>query len=359
MADVLLFGATGYTGRLTAAALQRAGVSFAICGRSVSKLEKLAAQTGEPEIRVAEAGDLDALVKCLDGCKVMITCVGPFVELGDTAAEAALAAGVHYIDSTGEGTFVGRLLGQSGERAVQAGIVMAPALGFDEVPGDVAATLATEGFERAEVDVTYALPRTASAGTTRSALGIIATPGTWLEDGREREITAGQVTRWAPMPPPLGPKQARSFPLALARLAPLHLDVQTFRTYVTSGGIEGALMKVSLPVLRAALKSPLSSVIDTVIRRGPDGPDDAARADGRWTILAEARAADGRWRNVSVMGTDVYGLTAATLARSAVEMASPGYDRSGVLSPVGAIGLEALRDELEKNGVSIETYEPV
>lgn len=359
MSEILLFGATGYTGRLTAAALQRADASFAVCGRNRDKLDRLAAETGGPEVKVAEVGDVDSLTKALDGCKVMITCVGPFVELGDTAAEAAVRAGVHYIDSTGEGTFIGRLIESYDSRARKAGIAMAPALGFDEVPGDVASTLAAEGLMKPAIDVTYALPRTASAGTTKSALGIITAPGVWVEDGSTRAIRTGEVTRWAPMPPPLGPKPARSFPLALARLAPLHLDVRAFRTYVTSGVIEGILMKAGLPVLKMVRNSPAGALIDKVVDRGPEGPDDTARADGRWTILAEARDEDGRWRNVSIMGTDVYGLTAATLARSAMEMASPGYDRNGVLSPVGAIGAEALRGELEKNGVSIEIYEPV
>jgi short subunit dehydrogenase-like uncharacterized protein len=358
MADVLLFGATGYTGRLTAAALQRAGADFAICGRNRAKLERLAADTGDPEIRVAEAGDTAALVRALEGCKVLVTCVGPFMELGDAAVDAALEAKVHYIDSTGEGTFVGRLIGSTADRAREAGIAMAPALGFDEVPGDVASTLAAEGLDTPEMDVTYAVPLTPSAGTARSALGIVASPGVWVEAGAQHSIRAGHASRWAPMPPPLGPKHAVSFPLALARLAPLHLDVSAFRTYATAGRLKGALLRAG-PVLGAALNSPARKVVDKVLDRLPEGPDSAARASGKWTILAEARDAGGKWRNVALAGTDVYGLTAATLARSAVEMASPGYDRSGVLSPVGAIGVDVLRAELERNGVSIEVYEPV
>lgn len=358
MADILLFGATGYTGRLTAAALQRTGASFAVCGRNPAKLEAVSAVTGEPETRVAEVGDTRSLVAALEDCKVLITCVGPFVELGDTAVEAALSAGVHYIDSTGEGTFVRRLIESVDGKARDAGIAVAPALGFDEVPGDVASTLATDGLDKPEVDVTYAFPSTPSAGTARSLPGIITSPGVWIEEGAPRAIRAGHIGRWAPMPPPLGPKRALSFPLALARLAPRHLDVEAFRTYVTSTDIPPVVARMGIPLLGALLRSPARRVVHKLLELQPEGPGDGARAAGRWTILAEARTAAGAWRNVSVMGTDVYGLTAATLARSAVEMASPGYDRSGVLSPVEAIGLATLRGELANNGVSIETYEP-
>src|SRR5688572_29076595 len=204
MPDILLFGATGYTGRLTAEALARKGASFAIAGRNKSKLYALADETDGPEVRVASVGDVDSLVAALDGVKVMITCVGPFMELGDTAVEAALRAGVHYIDSTGEGTFVSRLIERDAE-AREAGIVMAPCMGFDEVPADVAATLATEGMDKADLIVTLAVPQIASRGTIRSALGIIAEPGQWVRHGQSIKIRAGQERRWAPMPPPLGP----------------------------------------------------------------------------------------------------------------------------------------------------------
>src|SRR5688500_5496661 len=146
MPDVLLFGATGYTGSLTAAALGRRGADFVVSGRSREKLEALAARTGATDARVAAVGDVDALVGALSDVKVMITCVGPFEQLGDTAAEAAIRAGVHYLDSTGESSFVDRLVRSFGPRAESAGIVMAPCMGFDEVPADVALSLAVAGI---------------------------------------------------------------------------------------------------------------------------------------------------------------------------------------------------------------------
>src|SRR5688572_21014188 len=165
MPDILLFGATGYTGQLTAHALARRGADFAIAGRSRDKLEMLASVTGNPDVRIAGVGDVDALSRALQDVKVLITCVGPFEELGDTAVEAALRTGTHYVDSTGEGSFVARLARERSEHARTKGIAMAPCLGFDEVPADVAATLATEGMDRPDLTLTYSVPKTASAGT--------------------------------------------------------------------------------------------------------------------------------------------------------------------------------------------------
>ena len=356
MADILLFGATGYTGRLTAEALARKGASFAIAGRNKAKLYALADETDGPEVRIASVGDVDSLVAALKDVKVLITCVGPFLELGSTAVEAALKARVHYIDSTGEGRFIARLVDRDAE-ARDAGIVMAPAMGFDEVPADVAATLATEGMENADLVLTYAVPQTASRGTIKSSLQIITTDGQWIRHGRPVMVGAGQERRWAPMPPPLGPKPAVSMPLAEGQLAPLHLDLNSLSIYMTSGTLQRYGIEYGLPLLGKAMKTSWGQrVLDTVLQRLPEGPNEEQRQKGKWTILAEASAGK-KWRNVAVTGTDVYGLTAEFLATAALRMAADDFEGAGVKAPVDAVGLETLHKELLANDVSVDTYE--
>lgn len=358
MPDIVLYGATGYTGKLTAAALHERGADFAIAGRNEAKLEALAAACGNPQVLVVGSGDVAALAGALDGARCLITCVGPFVELGETAAEAALRAGVHYVDSTGEGPFVDRLIEVYGPRARDAGLAMAPAMGFDEVPGDVASTLACDGFADCELTVSYALPRAASTGTLVSALGMLSAPGPRIEKGQKVETRAGQRSRWAPMPPPLGPRRTMSFPLALARLAPLHLDLQAFDTFVSAAAPEAAALRYGFPLTGVLNSGPVKRLIEKLTSNRPEGPGPEARAASKWTILAEA-ASDKTWRNVSITGTDPYGLTAQTLSLAGVTMAADGYQGGGVVSPVQAVGIDALMDTLEKWGATIETYAPV
>jgi short subunit dehydrogenase-like uncharacterized protein len=357
MPDVLLFGATGYTGRLTAQALATRGASFVVAGRNAAKLEALAAETGAADARVAAVGEVDALVDALHDVRVMITCVGPFMHMGETAVRAALRAGVHYIDSTGEGPFIRDLIDERHDKAVRAGITIAPAMGFDEVPGDVVSTMAVAGMERPELALTYALPSEPSAGTMRSVLDIVTSAGQWIEGGRPRTVRAGRHERWAPMPPPLGPRRGTSFPLAIGQLAPLHLDFGAFRTYVTVGSWERIGLKGIVPSLRVALAVPGGrALIERAISRLPEGPDDDRRARSKFTILGEALGRDG-WRNVALTGTDPYGLTGELLAAAALRMAETDYDGTGVMSPVQAVGLDLLRSELEKNGCELSTWQ--
>jgi short subunit dehydrogenase-like uncharacterized protein len=359
MPDILVFGATGYTGRLTAHALYRRGARFAIAGRDFHKLSALARSTGAPDVRIADVDDIESLVRALHDVRALITCVGPFVQLGATAVEAALRARVHYLDSSGEGEFVGHLVEEYDGPARDAGIAMAPCMGFDEVPADVASTLAASQLERPEVTVTYALPSLASRGTLKSALGILSTPGTWLVDGRRERVDAGRHKRWAPMPPPLGPRASVSFPFAINHLAPLHLDLRSFRTYATVGGPQGVAVRAAGPALRALRSLPGGrAASDMVVEMGliGEGPDEEKRR-GKWTVLAEARDA-ATWRNVALVGSDPYGLTAELLASCALEMVLEDYDRSGVVAPVQAVDVDFFQKVLLESGTSIESYGP-
>lgn len=355
MPDILLFGATGYTGKLAATSLARRGADFVVAGRNPDKLSRLSDETGA-EARVIEAGDVTALTSALRDVKVLLTCVGPFLQLGETAVEAALRAGVHYVDSTGEGPFIERMIRLRHEEALRAGIAMAPAMGFDEVPGNVATALAVEGLELPEVALTYAFPSHASAGTLRSVLGIIPSKCRWTVDGETRWVRTAEEVRWAPMPPPLGPKAGVAFPLAIGHLAPLHLKMNGFRTFSTADTLQRVGMRVAMPAISQLLRNDsVRRGLTKLIDRLPEGPNDGQRKGGRWTILAEAVSGD-RWRNVALTGTDVYGLTGELLAAAAVRMSSPGYSEKGVLAPVQAVGLGELRRELEEFGVDISQF---
>lgn len=354
MADIVLFGATGYTGRLTAEVLHRRGADFAIAGRDPEKLKTLADQVGSPEVRVADSSDVTSVRDAVAGSKVLITCVGPFLKYGRAAVEAAIAEGVHYVDSTGEGLFIDEMVDRFDRPARDAGIALAPACGFDESPGDLAISLACEGLAEPEVTVTYAVPSTPSQGTLRSIPAIITSTGPFIEDGARRWLRTGERDRWSPLPDPVGPKRAVSFPLALLRLAPLHQEMTAFGTYMTVDNLQWAGLRFGFPAVKAIFSGPGSRLLDRAIAKLPEGPDERKRK-ARWTILVEARSRSG-WRNVVVKGSDVYGLTAETLSLAAERMASGDNQEAGIIAPVQAMGVQELKSRLEDFGVTIETY---
>ena len=356
MPDVLLFGATGHTGRLVAHALARRGAGFAVAGRDRSRLAALAREVGGPEIRVADASDPASVTRALSGCRVLISCVGPFTIHGDAAVRAALDAGVHYVDSCGEGAFIRRLAQEFAEPARQRGVALAPAMAFDEVPADLAATLSTEGMRRAELRLTYAIPSAASPGTVRSALRVLTAPGAFIANGSTVSVALGARRRWAPLPPPVGPRPTISAPLAELELAPLHLDLDALETYVAVGPLAELGARFGLaPVAPLLRRAPIGDAIGGVLARLLPAPP-AGQQAGWWTLLAEARRGP-RWRNVTLRGRDLYGLSAELLAAGAIALTADDFSISGVVSPVQALGAEFWHKELIERSVSIEAYE--
>src|SRR5829696_6726555 len=104
---IVVFGATGYTGRLVSEALVGSGARPVLAARNAETLEGLAGELGGGlETQTADVGRPESLRALVERGDVLVSCVGPFNEYGDPAVEAAIDAGAHYIDSTGESRFI-------------------------------------------------------------------------------------------------------------------------------------------------------------------------------------------------------------------------------------------------------------
>ena len=169
---IIVYGATGYTGRLVCAELHRRKLPFLIAGRDEAKLRKLAESCGGPEIAVAPLEDSVALQQAVARGKVVLDCAGPFVRMGRPVQDAALAAGVHFLDITGELPYMRETYARDAE-ARERKIALINSVGFDVVPTDCAAVMAARasGNPVERVRLAFASrPMKATQGTTRSAI---------------------------------------------------------------------------------------------------------------------------------------------------------------------------------------------
>ncbi|KAJ1568957.1 hypothetical protein HK096_004734, partial [Nowakowskiella sp. JEL0078] len=155
--DIIVFGATGFTGELVARYLfvnyVPSGLRIAIAGRSLDKLEavKLSliekynvseSKSFDIPIIIASSSDIESLDKMVSQTKVIITTVGPFEVHGRPLAnlykvEACIRAGTHYIDSTGETTFISSIIDSYHESAVEKKVLIVPSCAYDSVPSDM------------------------------------------------------------------------------------------------------------------------------------------------------------------------------------------------------------------------------
>ena len=149
--DIVLFGATGATGRLTArhlAAEAGPDLRLALAGRSATRLESLARELGGvardwPRL-VVDAADEDAVRDLASRTRVVVTTVGPYVKYGPPLVAACAEAGTDYCDITGEVLFVHRTMAAHHETAKRTGARIVHACGFDSVPSDLGVLVTVE-----------------------------------------------------------------------------------------------------------------------------------------------------------------------------------------------------------------------
>jgi short subunit dehydrogenase-like uncharacterized protein len=365
---IVLYGATGYTGALTARAMVAAGARPVLAGRDQSRLSALAA-------RLSRAGDgtgLETAVAAADGPgplrdligagDVLVSTAGPFLAVGRPVVAAAVEAGAVYLDCTGEPPFIREVFEDFGPRAERTGAVLLTAFGYDYVPGNLAGALALQaaGPAASRVQVGYFvrgdIGRGTSAGTRASAVGVLLEPGYAFRGGRiVSERSAAHVTSFG-----IDGKKREAFSIgssehfALPRLRPgtagadgapaqaslTHVDVYLGwfgrATRLVHYGSVLATPVSSLPGVRRAVDAAARR-----IQRSRTAPGAAAAI--RSDVVAVARDPSGKeLAVVRLTGGDPYSFTAQILAWAAGKAAADGMRPAGALGPVEAFGADSL-----------------
>jgi short subunit dehydrogenase-like uncharacterized protein len=356
---VVLYGATGYTGRLVAGELHRRGVEHVLSGRDLSKLEPVGAEHGTP-IRAVALDDEAGLRDLLTDAAAVINCAGPFTLAGDALARAAIETRTHYVDSTGEQAFIQMVFERHGPAAETAGVALVPAAGFDYLPGDCIARLAAEGHEPLEeLVVAYHVEGFGmSRGTLHSALegmqgGVIYDAGDW------RPAPGGVFRASFDFPEPPGRQTMSRYPSGEVITVPRHTQTQRVVSMLSTRTavpipVASELMPYVQPGLELALRTPLRGLLHEGVRLLPEGPPEDKRRAAAWTVVADARGEDGRTSRALARGVDVYGLTAVILVHAATLLSAPDYDRAGALGPAAAFDPVSFLNFLGDHGVSWE-----
>ncbi|MFJ7263007.1 saccharopine dehydrogenase family protein [Streptomyces globosus] len=316
---VAVFGAYGHTGRFVVAELRRRGFVPVLSGRDAAKLAAAAAATG-CEARPATVEDPASLDRALAGAAAVVNCAGPFAYTAAPVVEAALRAGIPYVDVAAEIEANADTFGAFADRAREAGTVVLPAMAFYGALGDLLATAALDGRTAAdEVHVAYALSswhptegtrRAGAVSRERRGGGRVVFTGGGL---RYRHDAPASV-QWD-FPPPVGPREViAEFTMADVVTVPSHLDVPEVRTYMTVGAAQDVV--------------------------SPDSPAPAAvSADGRsdqaFVVDVVVEYAGTRRRAVA-RGTDIYAVT-APLVVEAVERILDGRTRTAGVASAGRL----------------------
>ena len=386
--DVIVFGATGFTGRLVADYLQQCAerdrVRWAIAGRDRAKLAALG--LGVP-ILVGDALEPTAMRELAGRTKVVCTTAGPFARYGSELVGACAEAGTHYCDLTGEVPWMRRMIDAHHARARITGARIVHTCGFDSIPSDLGtwatqqAFAGTFGHPAHKVTAVYGEQRGGfSGGTLASALE------TAREAGADPGVRTLLDNPYALDPDPAAARPAApdvraigwephlkmfTVPFVMAQvntrvvrrahvLAGLpwgkdfvYREVMstpgTARGAVMAAGITGGIAALGFAMRRPTLRAQLA-------RRGPqpgEGPSAERRARGHWKVrlVAEGERDEVLVYVVSDRADPGYGSTAKMLGEAALCLAlDPLSSPGGVQTPSVAMA-QPLLDRLRRAGL--------
>lgn len=329
MANVAVYGAYGHTGRFVVAELRERGHTPLLLGRD---LDKLLAHAGGMEVRQASVDDPAALDRALAGAAAVINCAGPFATTARPLVEAAVRAGIPYVDVAAEieanvDTFAHR---------VEDGVVV-PAMAFYGGLGDLLVTAAMGEWTSAdEVHVAYGL---SSWHPTAGTLASGAVSGE-RRGGRRVRFTGGRLEyhddalptlEW-PFPAPLGPREViGEFTMADVVTVPSHLDVPEVRTYMSANAAADLSAASSAPVAVDDLgRSAQTFVVDVLVR------------------------SNGEQRRLTATGQDIYAISAPLAVEAVARVLTGRVKATGVVSAGAAFDapdfLKALSPHLTVHG---------
>jgi len=357
-ANVLVFGATGFTGRLVCEALRARGIAFAIAGRNRSKLEALS-QTlgGGVETAVVDVKDAETIVAALTGRKVVCACAGPFIDVGEPILANCARMGIHYADTSGEQSFVALAVLRYRATAEASGACIVPSMAYEIAPADWAAHVAAERVGGAPdmLDIVY-MPRggadlveTTTRGTKLSVMSIFSGESRQFVDGALRkEAPAAIVQSFTALD---GRRvTALSIPSPEAIVVPAHTGARTVRTFMTMDKGPARLLQRTRSVVPALVRV-ARPLLARAIARSAAGPEGDARQMA-FDLLAEAHRGAAVVR-VFVSGRDPYGLTAEIQAVFVERALSGTLEARGIVAPSQAIAPLAALEALRSTGLTL------
>lgn len=339
MEQVMLYGASGYTGALIAREAVRQGLRPILAGRSREKLIPLAQELGL-EARSFGLERPEDLREHLAGVTVLLNAGGPFKHTSTALASACLQTGTHYLDLAGEVPEFEALLARDGE-AKAAGVMLVPGVGFGVVPTDSLAVYLKARLPGAtRLTLAFETVGGVSSGTAETVIADLPRGGVARRNGRLVREAAGLRSRRIDFG--FGPTAALSNPWRGDLSTAYHsTGIPTIETYMVVPSPLRELMRASRfigPLLGLPF---VQRLLMQQAHTPGGGPTAAERAAGRTAIWGEVADAGGRRVAARLTGPEAYDFTALTAVLTLQQILS-GTLKPGFQTPAQLLGADAV-----------------
>jgi short subunit dehydrogenase-like uncharacterized protein len=332
--DWILYGAYGYTGRLIAEEAVRRGMRPTLAGRDAPRATAIAKKLDCP-VRAFDLNDPGRIASQLAGHRAVLHCAGPFSATARPMVEACLAAGVHYLDITGEIEVI-EAAAALGERAAAAGVVLLPAVGFDVVPSDCLAAMLAQKLPGATLlQLAFAGTGSISPGTAKTMLEAFPRGGRVRIDGRITPVPAGWKTMDVPFDD--GPQPAVTVPWGDVATAWHSTGIGNIEVYLAMTPRQIRWFRRLHRFLAAARFALPLGLLQWGIRRFIAGPSAEERRTLRGSFWGRVSDATGQTVEATLVTASGYQLT-VWAALACLERVLAGTVAGGFWTPSKAFG---------------------
>jgi short subunit dehydrogenase-like uncharacterized protein len=311
----MIYGANGYTGRLVAREAKRRGLTPIVAGRNAASVQEIAGELGL-ESRVFGLDQAAATVENIRDCRLVLHCAGPFSVTSQPMIDACLAAGVHYLDITGEISVFANAHRQA-EQARRADVVLIPGVGFDVVPSDcLAASLVQKLPAATALVLAFEAGGGPSPGTAKTSVEGLGKGGWVRRDGQLTAVPLAWKSRQIPFAH--GPRSAITIPWGDVYTAWVSTGVGNIEVYMSVPPTTAKnlrRMRFLQPLLGTAL---VQNFLKRRIEKSVQGPSYSRRDKTASQLWGEVHSADGRRLSATMSTPNGYDLT-VTAALGIVE----------------------------------------
>ena len=337
MSTLLIYGANGYTGRLTAKEAARRGMKPVLAGRHRDDVIALANELKLP-YRVFDLSNAAEIVRNLDGVDVVLHCAGPFSKTSAPMLHACLESRTHYLDITGE-IDVFEACHRADARAKECGIVVLPGSGFDVVPTDgVAAMLKQKMPQATSLVLAFEAGGGPSPGTAKTSVEGLARGGRARIDGQLRTVPLA----WKDRTFERDGKQRRAMTIPWGDLYTAYVstgipNIETYMVVSPKTIANARRLRYVRPLLGLSF---VQDFMKRRIERSNPGPSEQRRRDNGCYVWGEVKDRSGNIAKLSIAGPNGYDLTVTASLGIAERLLQGRSVAGGYYTPSQLMGAE-------------------
>jgi len=358
---VVVYGASGFSGRLVVEFLREYNVPFIAAGRNRGKIEDVlnhvpGIETADYEIAEVD-NSADDLAKLFTGARVVCNTVGPFIYNGPRVVEAALKAGCHYLDISGEQTWIREVSEKWGEKFAQKGLLIAPATAFMCATSDAAIRLCLEKASVDTIETVTMFKGIPTFGSTQTIFAVIQTEAHYLEQNKYKPwpratrydvavpgyLQTQLALAWGGFPQPVWYKNH-----------PQVANLKSFGGLLGRQIMEGVAATEKLfeeqirPLPKAEQEKKLAEMANAV--QGGTPPRENSREQRTIDVVAARGSTD--YVQCVVFGTCCYRQTGLIQAFAAHHLVNAPPRKVGFASPAEAFGHHEILRTVESHGLA-------